>query len=371
MTSYESNLTVADVASRLRQASRLVITSHAKPDGDALGSVVAMAAALTDMGKTVTALIIGPVPASFAKLRGGDLWQLHDQSQSLPDADQIVVLDTGATGQLQPLAAALAERSERLLIVDHHLSGDLPAAYRYIDAKAAACCEIVAQILDALVAPATHPGDAGDAGDASDASNASNASNARDWTKNPTICDALFMGIASDTGWFRFSNTRPYTHELAARLQRAGVDHSALYQQLEQTDRPEKLSLMIRALDSLKLVAGGQGVVMTLTANDFETSGAMLEETERLIDLPQSVAGVGVVALITQPPGDKPGHNSAVRVSLRSKPGPDAVDVAALAGQFGGGGHARAAGAKINASLDDVRQQVIAAMEAALGRNQV
>ncbi len=343
---YESNITLAQAADLLRQAQRVFITTHAKPDGDAIGSVVALAAALKQMGKTVEARLIGPVPASFAELRGGDLWRLHDESQPLPQADLTVILDTGAAGQLQPLATALAQRGERLLIVDHHLSGDLPAAHRLIDATAAACCEIVAQLLDVL-----HP---------------AGATGEKDWTQHATICQALFVGIASDTGWFRFSNTRPFTHELAARLQRAGVDHAALYQQLEQTDRPEKLALMTRALDSLVLLAGGKGAVMTLTAADFDATGAMLEETERLIDLPQSVAEVRVVALVTEPAGGKSGQASAIRLSLRSKPGKDAVDVAALAGQFGGGGHARAAGAKINGPLAEVRQQVIAAIEKAL-----
>ncbi|MEX0778030.1 MAG: DHH family phosphoesterase [Phycisphaeraceae bacterium] len=367
MTDYTANTTLAAAADGLRRSARVFITTHAKPDGDAYGSVVAMASALEQMGKQVQAVFMPPLPGCFRELLGTELYRVGMKEGTLErfDPDLVLVLDTGAWAQVSPLAEVLRPRIARMLIVDHHLSGDMPAPQRYIDGQAAACCELVAQLLDEL-------------GAEPDASPLGGTQRRCDPNPlfTPTVCQALFVGIASDTGWFRFSNTRPYTHELAARLQRAGVDHAELYRQLEQTERREKLALLTRALDSLELFADGAAALMTLRAEDFTETGAMLEETERIIDVPQIVSGVQVVALVTEPPppperppastddrGKGNGKDpAAIRLSFRSKPGPGAVDVAKLASQFGGGGHARAAGAKIRGSLREVRNKVAAAL---------
>jgi phosphoesterase RecJ-like protein len=244
------------------------------------------------------------------------------------EPDLVVVVDTGAWSQLEPMRPYLQARHDKTIVIDHHLRGDEVGRWQWIDTTAAAACEIIADLVELLpVEP------------------------------DALIHDALFVGIASDTGWFRFSNTSPRTHELAARLQRAGVDHAMLYQQVEQGERPEKLALLIRALDSLKLLNGGTAAVMCLRISDFDETGARPEETERFVDIPQIVRDVDVVALITEQ------QEGPVRVSFRSKPGDDAIDVSALAGQFGGGGHARASGAKIDGSLETVQRQVIQAIE--------
>ncbi|MCC7408486.1 MAG: hypothetical protein IT442_10465, partial [Phycisphaeraceae bacterium] len=272
---------------------------------------------------------------------GASIVERFEAGMSFEPVDVAVVLDTAAWNQVEPMRPVLEKMSDRLMVVDHHLSGDMPAKWRWVDAEAGACAELVAQIVAALAGE--------DVG--------------------IEAAEGLYMGIASDTGWFRFSNTRPGTLELAAGLLRRGVDHARIYRLLEQTERPEKLALIARALASLRLVAGGRAAMMTLRAADFADTGARLEETERLIDLPQMVQSVEVVALITEPPEGNPsanGHgekNGAIRLSFRSKPGPGAVNVSELAATFGGGGHARAAGAKVRESLDGVIEQVRAALE--------
>jgi len=318
---------------RLREANSVLITTHAKPDGDALGSTVALARALSLLGKDVQRWIMPPVQPNLARLADGD--QLHlcedESTQPTDEPDAIVVVDTGAWSQLAPMKSWLQARRDRITIVDHHLRGDDSGAWRYIDSSAAAAAEIVAELIDELAVE-----------------------------YDPTIRDAIYVGIASDTGWFRFSNTSARTHRLAARLIEAGVDHADLYTRLEQSERPEKLALQIRAMDSLKLLADGQVAVMVLRADDFRETGATISETERFVDIPQSVASVQMVALITEPPADDDGSDGkpAVRISFRSKPTPDAIDVAALAERFGGGGHARAAGAKLDAPIDEVIRQI-------------
>src|SRR5690606_37676360 len=149
-------------------------------------------------------------------------------------------------------------------------------------------------------------------------------------------------------------------HELAARLLREGVDQSELYRILEQTERPQKLALLTRALGSMKLLAGGRAALMILSATDFSQTGAVAEETERLIDVPQQIGTVEVVGLISERPSGNAQSQGrpTTRLSFRSKPGPNAVNVAELAGRFGGGGHARAAGARVEGSLEQVLPRV-------------
>lgn len=357
MNEYRSNIDLTTVVCKVRQADKIAVTTHTKPDGDAFGSVVAMTTALRELGKEVSAWFMPPVPSIFDDLKGRDLVGLYNVSAGLPPSDLVMVLDTGAWSQVSPMRDALIPLLDRTLLVDHHVAGDIPAAWRYVNHEAAACCEIVAQLIEGLQ---------NGSGDTVD-------------LFTPTICEALFAGIASDTGWFRFSNTRAQTHDLAANLIRRGVNHSQMYCQLEQRARPEKLALQIRALESMALHADDRVALMVLRADDFLQTGAMLVETERFVDMPQSVQSVQVVVLITQPPPhhkhgqvvtatDDASNVPAIRLSFRSKPGPHAVDVAKLAGQFGGGGHARAAGAKVKAPLEQVIQQVTAATIAVVGR---
>lgn len=333
--SYVSNTTLPLIAAKLTQARSVLVTTHAKPDGDAFGSVIATAHALELAGKSVERWVVPPLPQSLTVLNGmaAPVHLCTEQTGPWPtgEPDAIVIADTGSSSQLGPLWPWVRQRRDRVIVLDHHLRGDDIAAMRYVDTSAAAACEIVAELIDALGVA---------------------------W--DPLIAKALYVGVASDTGWFHFSNTTPRTLRLAARLLEHGVDHAALYQQLEQRERAEKLPLMARALTSLQPLADGTAALMLLAHKDFVETGATTQDTERLVDLPQVVAAVRLVALVTEP---EPGR---VRISLRSKPGPGAVDVNVLAMQFGGGGHARAAGAKVNGTPQDVLARLRPLIERAM-----
>jgi len=333
---HTSNTSLAAIADLIREAvGTIFITTHAKPDGDAYGSVVALACALNKIGKTTFPCFAPPVARQLADLKGHDLTHTLNDSLTIPDCGLYIILDTGAWSQVEPLRKTLEPNLTNTLIIDHHLSGDIEATHKYIDADAGACAEIIAELLDLL-------DESGGAG-----------------SFDATIAEALFVGIGSDTGWFRFSNTRPHTHRLAARLLEMGVNHADLFARLHQTERPAKLALLTRALDSLTLIAEGKAAVMCLTASDFAETGALEEETERLIDVPQQVGTIQAVALVTESSIDTPnGKQPLARISFRSKPGPNAVNVAELAAQLGGGGHARAAGAKVQAPIDQALHQV-------------
>lgn len=350
MSIYASNVTVGDAARMLLDADRIAITTHAKPDGDAFGSVVALAAALRELGKDAAGYLMPPVPNVFSRLNADHLVSHYDPAVGLGQPDMVVVVDTGAWAQVPPLKNELTGLLNRTLIIDHHQAGDIAAAWRYVDPKAAACCELIAACIDAVAA----------------------ASGRSIELLTPTVCDALYVGLTSDTGWFRFPNTRPRTHELAAQLLQRGVDHARLYTLLEQTERPQKLALQVRALQGMTLLDEGAVALMVLRARDFTETGALLEETERFVEMPQSVATVQLVALITEPAPDASSRKSpngaapGIRLSFRSKHGPHAVDVSKLAQQFGGGGHARAAGARVAEPIEAVIDRVKAAASQAV-----
>jgi phosphoesterase RecJ-like protein len=363
---YTTNLTPPAAANVLldNDGPTLVLT-HAKPDGDALGSMLALVTTLRDLGRPARGLLVPPVPDALRRLAGADtldIFDLDDADASLrraldPTPTQIVIVDTGAYSQLGPLKPIVADRTQQTVIIDHHLSGDIPAPRRLIDGTAAAACELIAELVELMIAPDNPPG--------------RRETDTAGYKPLPDVTrDALFVGIASDTGWFRFSNTSPDTHELAARLIRMGTDHAGLYQKLEQAERPEKLDLLCRAVSNLQLLTEHHAAVMVLRAEDFAETGARTDETERLVDIPQIVDEVQVVVLITEHhvPDEAGNLHPQTRMSFRSKPAPldagtdRAVNVAKLAGRFGGGGHARAAGAKLDRPIDDVVPDVLAAL---------
>ena len=342
MDEYESNVTIDEVGRLLDGADRVVVTTHAKPDADAFGAVKGLTCALRRRGAEARALFMGPVPANLAQLWAPQEYALLETAGGIADCDLVVIVDTGAWSQISKLREELTPALGRTLIIDHHRTGNVEAAWRWIDSRASACCEMIGRLLD-------------------------REPRGRAALEDPPIRDALFVGLAADTGWFRFSNTTAQTHEWAARFRRGGVDHADLYRRLEQTQRPEKLALISRALSSLVWVADQRGAVMVLRDRDFAETGALIEETEQIIDLPQMVGSVEVVALVTQSgPEDADAGERAVRLSFRSKPGDGAVDVARLAGDFAGGGHVRAAGARVCGALEEVVQRVQDAVARAL-----
>jgi phosphoesterase RecJ-like protein len=353
MTEYAANLDVPAAADLLRRADTLTLLTHAKPDGDAYGSVVALAATLRHLGKTVHAAFAPPLPRSFEQMPGHELAITTRSPDELPaSADLLVVVDTGARSQLGPLPGVFdaQQRAGRpTLIVDHHLHGDLPAEHRLIDADRAANCELVAELIDALAGDLLAPGPGGVSVD------------------GPTgraIATALYLGIATDTGWFRFPNTTPATHRLAARLIEHGVDHANLFNASENDNRPEKLALVTAALNALEYLHGGRVALMTVGPADFERTGAAYEETERLVDYPQIVGSTRAVALVAEV--FSPDGRHLTRVSLRSKPalagGEPAINVAAIAATLGGGGHFHAAGVKLPGPM----REHLAALKAAI-----
>jgi len=325
------NDTYQQILNRLAGAKRVLVTTHVRPDGDALGSAAAIVLGMRRRNIAAEVLLLSHLPTKYAFIFNGGGIVYHDaekewpQSLSLDNFDLLLVVDTGTWSQLPGLKERFAKWPAPKLVVDHHLTQEDWADCKLVVTEAAAAGEIVAELLD-------------------------------QWEVkiDEQIGAALFLAIASDTGWFQFSNTRPYTFRLAARLIEAGVNTDQMYQLLYQNERAERVALQTRAQQSLELLLDNRLAVMRVRKQDFAETKANVPDTENLINIPLQIRSVEVSILLTEPADFGP-----VRVSLRSK---GQVDVARFAEQFGGGGHARASGLKVEGTFEQAHDRVVAAM---------
>lgn len=341
---YTTNTTIEAIADRLRSARSVLITSHEKPDGDAIGSCAALARALRSLGIEVEVWLLGAVTPNLAAL-AEDLAPRHaPPDQPGPDHDLCVVVDTGAWTQLGPLADYLSTRRDSIIGIDHHRRGDDIASMRFVDPTAASCTQVLVPLIDALGVPLHEGGD--ESG----------------WF---SIAEAVMLGLATDTGWFRFESFDALGFTLGARLMEARADKNRLIRLVEECDRPQRIHMAGRALSGARFLHDDRAVVMTLGQQDFAEVGARPEELSGIVNQPMSVAGVEVSVLLTQ---SEPGR---VKGSFRSKPPMEPgssryIDVNQVAARFGGGGHIHAAGARFEGTLDEVVDLVQAALESAL-----
>lgn len=340
-TTWTSNASPHEIADRLLAAPRVLVFTHMKPDGDAAGSSLALVRALNHTpGHSAQACFSGPLPPWLPAIAGDTpvrQWERDGPPAEQPDA--CVIVDTGAWSQLEAFKSFLAPRAAANIIIDHHRRGDADAAaLRWIDSDAAAVCQPVSELCTLLLRTTA------------------------DRLPSP-VATALYLGLATDTGWFRHSNVTPKVFRLAADLVAAGANPAWLFQTIEQQDTLSRLHLMSRALASLELIDGGRVGVITLTRRDYQETGCPTSESGGFIDLPQTIASVKVAAVITE--GDPvefalPPGTPLTKISLRSKT--DDIDVDLICRTLGGGGHKRAAGAKVQLSLQETKAKVLAAI---------
>lgn len=317
------------LAERLAASGRLLILTHARPDPDGLGASAALAACARASQRAAKVLVPGDVPPRYAFLFPDGPPAGSGQFAKLADeADLIVILDTCATSQLDDLADAIARRREKVVVADHHVTPDDIGSLRWIDSTAAAAGVMTLELIEAL-----------------------------GWPMPAEAAEALLVAVAGDTGWFRFSNTDGRCLRAAARLMEAGSQADVLYARLYQSDRPERLRLLERALASLSLHCGGKVALMQVRQSDFEQTGGRADETENFVNEPLRIAQVEASVMLVE-------NSDVVRVSLRSRGG---MDVSAVAGRFGGGGHVRAAGCRVSRPVETVAEEVVAACAEALG----
>lgn len=347
--SWRGTVSVNEMADWIGSMRTAVLLTHVKPDGDAMGSTLALARAINLLRKTTGAVSAAecwygaPMPEWAPELAKSSKIRVIEPGQPTPgafDPEAVIICDTGSWNQLEPSRVFIEERLERTAIIDHHLQGDAEIAdHRLLDTTAAAAVQPVAAVccrLLGLASPAKLPLE---------------------------VATPLYVGLATDTGWFRHSNVDARVMRLAADLLDAGVDHIGLMERIEQNDRPSRLRLMQRALATMELVPSKYAAVMSLTTADFRESGAAPGESGGFVDLPRTVPTIRVTALLTE---QEDAQGVFTKVSLRSKAtgwdGREPVDVNAVCQTLGGGGHARASGARIRAPLAEAKRMVIEAL---------
>ena len=288
------------------------------------------------IGVDSTILLLSHLPTKYAFLYKDygipfiDVEKGGLEELSLDPYDAFLTLDTGTWSQLPGLKEKLEKWNKPKWVIDHHMTQENWADEKIVLTQAAAAGEIVAELIEQMDIEFDEP-----------------------------IAVQLYVAIITDTGWFQFSNTRPFTLRLCAQLMEAGVDTDRIYQLIYQNERAQRVALQTRAMQSMHLLADGKLAVLKLSKNDFKESGANVPDTENLINIPLQIATVQASILAVEPLDFGP-----IRISLRSK---GAIDVAKLAEQFGGGGHKRASGLKLEGSLDEATKKVADAVIAALG----
>jgi phosphoesterase RecJ-like protein len=330
---YASTTDWSALADRLRAASSAVLLTHRKPDGDAIGSLAAAYRMLDGIIPTREVWIVGPAdPSLQALVADVPMLPVTDGPATDLEPDVILVMDTGAWSQLEPLEPWLRPRHERVLGIDHHARGDDVASMRIVQPTAASTTRMLMDLADALGLPITR-----------------------------ALAEPMLLGLATDTGWFRHSNADADAFRAVARLLDAGVDKNLLYQQVEETHRPARLALAARALSSTRYVRGGEVAIQMLTPADFEETGGGSEDTVGLVNVPMAIGDVRVSIMASEPDA------GLTKLSFRGKPGGDGwrdADVNAVAGAYGGGGHRFAAGARIEAPMTEAIERLVADLEA-------
>ena len=315
----------------VRAHQRFLIMTHDRPDGDALGSEIGLACALRQLGKSVRVAVVSDLGPRYEFTNTGatPIERFRAPGDEFKNIDAIVVVDTGTWSQLKEFGPFMQSMNCGKAVIDHHRTQDDIGGLRFVDTTAEAAGRLVYEATLALGVPVS-----------------------------AEAANALFLALATDTGWFRHSSVGPRTFELARELVAAGARPTPLYDAVYATSTLARMKLTGRAMERMKAEAGGRVVYTEVYLSDYAETGAIPPDTEDLINYPRAVAGVEIALVFIEQ------RDGGTKVSFRGK---EAYDVGRLAEQFGGGGHKMAAGATIPRPLPEARTAVLKAAVAALG----
>lgn len=318
----------ASLLAVLGKAERVVLTSHVRPDCDALGSELGMLGILEAIGKQVRIVNAQATPGNLRWIDPGQRIESLGggvRPADLADRDLFIVLDTSAWAQLGAMGDVLKAHRDRVLVIDHHVSEDDLGDRWFKDTSAEATARIVYEIGLRLRVRLT-----------------------------PEIATPLYAGLSTDTGGFRFPSTSGETFRIAGRLVDAGASPPAIYKELFEQDSLARLHLVGRTLSGAVTSRDGAVITSTVRQADIREVHAQPSDTEDLINLTLAVKGTELAAILIEQPDGR------IKVSFRSR-GP--VDCNVLAARFGGGGHKAAAGTIIEGPFDAARQRIDAAVD--------
>jgi len=314
----------------IKDSQHLLIASHAEPDGDAVGSLIALGLALREFGKKTTLFNASPIPAVYRFLPGVE--QIERHIKAADTYDTAIMLDCGdlvRVGEAAPTISKIAT----IINIDHHVSNTGFGHIQLVDTTACATAEIVYRLIKVLEIPFDR-----------------------------AMATSLYTGILTDTGSFRFSNTNKAAFRISKEMTGAGVNPHSVAQHVFGTYSLGRIKLLNMALNSIEISDNGKLSMMTVTRSMLNTTGTNTEDLDGMINYARRIEDVKVAALIheTKNGGGKFTNMNHYHVSLRSD---SSVDVAKIAGNFGGGGHASAAGFQIESTLVALKTKIITLAE--------
>lgn len=310
--------------------NRFLLTTHIRPDCDALGSTLAMATILERLGKEVEIVLGYDVPPNLRWLDPHNrIRNLNEFSpEQIESFDALVVLDTSAWAQLSHIADVIRGSKAQKIVIDHHRSGDDLGAMVFKESHSEATGRIVAEAAEHLGVAIT-----------------------------PEMATQLFAALVTDTGWLHFSSTNSDSYRLAATLVDAGAVPEKIYAELNEKETLGRLILIGIVLSRVTTELDGRLIYTHIELKDFETAGALPTDSEDVINMTLAVKGTQVAIILVEQPG------GGFKISFRSRCD---VDCAVLAEQFGGGGHKAAAGAMVREPLEIASSRVLDAARAAM-----
>lgn len=314
------------IIQHLQQCDNILIASHVNPDGDAIGSSLAMGLSLESLGKKVTLYTESPIPTVYRFLPESD--RMVEKIKPEDGFQTAVILDCGDLDRVGE-AISVIRQIPTIVNIDHHITNTRFGDFRLIDPSACATAEIIYRLIRKMKAPISQ-----------------------------VVAISLYTGIMTDTGSFRFSNTNRASFAICEEMVAVGVNPYIVAQHVYGTYSLGRIKLLNRAIDSIEISDNGKLSLMTLTKDVFNETNTNPDDVDGIINYAKRIKDVRVAALILEQNKNHGGKNKnkTYHVSLRSD---ETVDVGAIASFFGGGGHSAAAGFNIEATLSDIKSKIM------------
>jgi phosphoesterase RecJ-like protein len=324
-------MSLKKVAACVKKNKRFLISAHTNLEGDALGAELAFWGLLKKLGKSALILNQDRVPPGYKFLPGLNKVSVLPKGLKRIKFDCFAVLDCSGlkrTGEVYKLNTG----SKTLLNIDHHISNERFGDVNWVDPHASSCSEMIYRLYKELRVPLD---------------------------KNSAT--SLYVGMLTDTGSFRYSNTSSFTHSAVSELLKYGLDIPRIYKNIYENMPFCDMELLVKILAKMKLQAGGRISWLQVSRDDLGSRRSYFDLGEHILSFARSIAGIEVAVLFKEDLADK----NEIRVNFRSC---GKIDVNKIAGSFGGGGHKTASGATINGKIDQVRKKVLARIKKELDK---
>ena len=312
---------IKEILEAIDQGEKFLITAHVRPDGDALGSELALFLLLTDLGKEAVICNQDDTPEHYRFLPAAE--RIVHELENIEKYDVAFILDCSELDRVGKISGDIV-RVKTLINIDHHVSNGGFCQLKLLDPKASSTGELLYRLMRKMQVKLTKD-----------------------------ICTNLYAAILTDTGGFRYSSTHQETLWAAGDLVEGGASPQWISENIYESDSPVKLQLLSRVLETLTLDMKTKTASLVVTQQHLQDTGAMMEHTDGFIDIPRTVKGIDISMLYTQTEG------THFKLSLRSK---GKVNVEKIARKFGGGGHINAAACRVEGNIDEIKQRVLEAV---------